>query len=370
VDGYRLNNDEDDSLPVRLPTLPATASAAPPAYLENRMAALSTDLAGSLRTTLGAEGVDNGDLPAKMVQIGAMGEVDSKLHPVMVDADHNLHVTARTGVPDAGNTLLGGSLAGGETWTGAWVDCEEYPYIQVAMKSPVASATDGWVLQFGADGVNVGCEFTVTYDVVGVGRSFFITRRGRYFRHKFTNGVQAANPITLMVILSKAGSIGEMMVVDKAPVAHDIALLTKSVISGKTSGGGGGYVDVKVNPSGALAVEASIAGTVPVSGPLTDTQLRATPVPVTVPDLRPGASGASRQPPVGQPRPARHLGPGPGQHRTTPGPCRGPRFADLHVLHGAPSVPAGRVRSHQHHPLGHQLRGLARPAGPDSERLS
>jgi hypothetical protein len=40
-----------------------------------------------------------------------------------------------------------------------------------------------------------------------------------------------------------------------------LAALTRSVITGVTTGGGGGYVNVKVNPSGALAVENTQSGT-------------------------------------------------------------------------------------------------------------
>lgn len=48
---------------------------------------------------------------------------------------------------------------------------------------------------------------------------------------------------------------------------RSLAETVRSVITGKTTAGGGAYVDVKVNPSGALETSA-----------LTDTQLRATPV--------------------------------------------------------------------------------------------
>ncbi|MFN7318487.1 MAG: hypothetical protein ACK5S6_03150, partial [bacterium] len=40
-----------------------------------------------------------------------------------------------------------------------------------------------------------------------------------------------------------------------------LAALTRSVITGVTTGGGGGYVNVKVNPSGALVVENTQSGT-------------------------------------------------------------------------------------------------------------
>lgn len=48
------------------------------------------------------------------------------------------------------------------------------------------------------------------------------------------------------------------------PVDTDVGLITQSLIVGKTTAGGGSFVDVKVNPSGALATETTIAGTVPL----------------------------------------------------------------------------------------------------------
>jgi hypothetical protein len=54
-------------------------------------------------------------------------------------------------------------------------------------------------------------------------------------------------------------------------VAADYGLVTNSVIHGLTTGGGGGYVDVKVNPSGSLTVDAS-GSSVTVSGTVTANQ--------------------------------------------------------------------------------------------------
>jgi len=42
----------------------------------------------------------------------------------------------------------------------------------------------------------------------------------------------------------------------------DHGLVTNTVVHGLTTGGGGGYVDVKVNPSGALTTDATISGNV------------------------------------------------------------------------------------------------------------
>lgn len=107
-------------------------------------------------------------------------------------------------------------------------------------------------------------------------------------------------------------------------VSADTGLVVNAAIHGLTTAGGGGYVDVKVNPSGALTADVSgstlaansgvdigdvtinnavgaaavniqdggnsitvdgtvaVSGSVAVTGPLTDTQLRATPVPVSL----------------------------------------------------------------------------------------
>ena len=48
---------------------------------------------------------------------------------------------------------------------------------------------------------------------------------------------------------------------------NTLAALNRSVITGVTTGGGGGYVNVKVNPSGALTTETTISGTVNVNEP-------------------------------------------------------------------------------------------------------
>lgn len=56
-----------------------------------------------------------------------------------------------------------------------------------------------------------------------------------------------------------AGNALESRLLNDQVVATDRGLIVNSVIHGLSSGGGGGYVDVKVNPSGALNVEAAQA---------------------------------------------------------------------------------------------------------------
>jgi hypothetical protein len=57
----------------------------------------------------------------------------------------------------------------------------------------------------------------------------------------------------------------------------DIGIVTNTVMHGLSTGGGGGYVDVKVTPSGAVVTDTGL-------DPLTDDQLRASPIPSRLSD--------------------------------------------------------------------------------------
>ena len=58
-------------------------------------------------------------------------------------------------------------------------------------------------------------------------------------------------------------------------VGTDTGIVTHAVIHGLTTGGGGGYVDVKVNPSGALTTEATVISSALPTGAATETTLAA-----------------------------------------------------------------------------------------------
>jgi len=84
-------------------------------------------------------------------------------------------------------------------------------------------------------------------------------------------------------------------------VSADNSLTVSAVLHGVTTGGGGGYVDVKVNPSGALVTETTLAasagviiGTVAIdqTTPGTTNAVRVTNLPVTA-DTNTGAASAS-----------------------------------------------------------------------------
>ena len=59
-------------------------------------------------------------------------------------------------------------------------------------------------------------------------------------------------------ITDSSGTANTLKTLNTQVVATDVGIVTNSVIHGITTGGGGGYVDVKVNPSGALTVETTL----------------------------------------------------------------------------------------------------------------
>jgi len=67
-----------------------------------------------------------------------------------------------------------------------------------------------------------------------------------------TNGTQKSQLVDL------DGHVANVQSLQTSFAGNEYALVTQSIIHGKTTGGGGAYVDVKVNPSGALTVEANI----------------------------------------------------------------------------------------------------------------
>jgi|688.fasta_scaffold02291_11 hypothetical protein len=61
-------------------------------------------------------------------------------------------------------------------------------------------------------------------------------------------------------IVDSAGDVADVVLLSTNLQGTDKGLVTNTIIHGETTGGGGGYVDVKVTPSGALTTESTLAG--------------------------------------------------------------------------------------------------------------
>jgi hypothetical protein len=78
------------------------------------------------------------------------------------------------------------------------------------------------------------------------------------------NSGNSGNALSILTNCWVAGTTGELGKLSETLKTSDYATLVRSVITGYSTAGGGAFVNVKVNPSGAVTVDASGA-TVPVS---------------------------------------------------------------------------------------------------------
>lgn len=161
------------------------------------------------------------------------------------------------GVLNSGNSSVT-PLGIGGVFTGVAVDIKDFSAICVAAATDQASATNGLSMQFSPDGTNWDHKHEFTIAAPGV--SWTQAAELRYFRIVYTNGAVAQTYFRLTTILKRQQTSPSRYTVEQPLFGGQMADINKSVIFGKTTAGGGSYVDVKVNPSGALTVEATLSG--------------------------------------------------------------------------------------------------------------
>jgi tetrahydromethanopterin S-methyltransferase subunit B len=160
--------------------------------------------------------------------------------------------TTNEGFLDAGNSSTTPLLANA-TFTGSAIEIKDYSAINVAAFSDVSSATDGLKMQFSPDGIN--WDHQHTFSVTGnVGVSYAQAAELRYFRIVYVNGASNQTVFRLTVILKVTDVSPSRYTVGQQLQGGQMADVTKSIIWGLSSSGGGTYVATKVTPSGSLTV--------------------------------------------------------------------------------------------------------------------
>jgi hypothetical protein len=148
-------------------------------------------------------------------------------------------------------------LGVGGVFTGASFEVTKYSVINVGVISDVPSATDGVSVQFSPDGVNWDHSHKTTYaGTNGVG--YIFNCEFKFARVVYTNGASAQSVFRLQTIAKKNFTKQSLYTIDQSVSGNMFVELGKNVIIGKSTAGGGTFVDVKVNPSGALTVEADV----------------------------------------------------------------------------------------------------------------
>lgn len=148
-------------------------------------------------------------------------------------------------------------LGANGVYTGTATNITKFAAINVNVVSNVGSATNGVTVQFSADGTNWVHSHSTTYSG-GSGVGYIFNAEWQFYRVVYTNGPVAQGTFTLQTILKEYPVKQSLYTIDQAVSGNMFAELGKNVIIGKTTGGGGGFVDVKVTPSGALTVEATL----------------------------------------------------------------------------------------------------------------
>lgn len=168
-----------------------------------------------------------------------------------------LWVTPDTSMVDDGNSTTS-NLGNGAVFTGTGRDVEGYSSVTITIHSDKDSASDGMQFQFSMDNTNWDDSYDFNLDEsVSQTRRFQFPVTAKYFRVKYTNGTVTTTQLRIQTILHRTDVLTTVHRVDDIVIGDRSVNLVKSVIIGETTGGGGGYVDVKVNPSGALTVEVS-----------------------------------------------------------------------------------------------------------------
>jgi hypothetical protein len=153
-------------------------------------------------------------------------------------------------------------LGSGAIYTGVYEDCVAFAAVSVAL---VIDRSGTINVDFSNDGVTLvqTQSYPFAPDTPGVAKGFFLQlmAEAKYFRLRYINGATAQGVFIIQSIFKIGAGTAEVHAVNTSLLANTDALVTKGVIYGLTTGGGGGYVAVKVNPSGALTADVTQSGT-------------------------------------------------------------------------------------------------------------
>lgn len=162
------------------------------------------------------------------------------------------------------------TLAAGGTFTGTATEALGYGAVCVSAISDVASASDGYKVQYSFDGTNWDHSFLNTLPANDE-KSITTYIKAKYYRVQYINGGGSQTYFRLNSELKNVAASPTIKELGLSIGTTDSAMITKSLIAGTTTGGGGGIVEVKVTPSGAISADVGTAagvGTVTTIGTL------------------------------------------------------------------------------------------------------
>ncbi len=146
----------------------------------------------------------------------------------------------------------------GGIFTGIGTDVGSFNSVTIQLFADVDSATDGMCFQFSTDGTNWDDSNDYNLDVsLSNARRFQFPVTAQYFRVKYENGNVSQTQFRVQTILHNSDVLTSIHRLDTGLTNDRSVTVTKSVIAGETSAGGGAFVNVKVSPSGSLEVNSN-----------------------------------------------------------------------------------------------------------------
>jgi len=149
------------------------------------------------------------------------------------------------------NNSTTSTLEADEVYTGTYTNIIDYSHISIQIKSDQASTTDGLVIEWSNDGVNLidTDKFTL---VANEGKVFTFGCQAPYYRIKYTNGGVAQTFFNLTVLIkSTYQKASSHRIIDNISNQDD-AELVKAVLTGLSPSGD--FLNVSVNRAGQLQV--------------------------------------------------------------------------------------------------------------------
>jgi hypothetical protein len=175
-------------------------------------------------------------------------------------------VAANAVVSTANSSTTPLGISGVFTGTAELTDA--YSTITIFAFSDKASATNGLSLQFSQDATN--WDFlSATSVAANDGVTLVLAPVGRYFRVIYTNGGTAQTTFRLQTKFHSVALSPIILPLSTALTADIPTSVSHAVIAGRSTAGGGSFIDVKVNPSGTLQVGGTIDAVTSITNSVT-----------------------------------------------------------------------------------------------------
>lgn len=189
-----------------------------------------------------------------IVAAGASGSVNSKLRRMTQDLSDLLtamsDIDLLTGKEDTLNSTTT-ALIQDSTFTGEWVNTLAYAQVNLIIQSDKASATDGFIIQWSGDSLNVDSDdkFTIS---ANTGKIYSFGTAATFYRVIYTNGGVNQGFFRLYSNLKPTRSIASAHRVEDDLSGQDDAELNKSILAAKLPSGA--YANIDATAGGNLKV--------------------------------------------------------------------------------------------------------------------